>query len=303
MAMKEIAEYFIEVSKGAPIRAHEIRTGSNGFLKDNYDMWFWLFYSVMDRRANASTFVIAKMALEERDLFIPERITNLIEEKGEAFARVKITKILNNAEFPLIYERNWGKEAFSKSICDAAFLMKQYNYRFERFNQHHIWLNEYNMEQACTSLWNEINEKIYGAGPRIASQFIRGMVLKGPWKLSLNDDRFLEKNKFNVEFAGLTRLRLIRDEKSFYEELGRFADKYLDGNRAIISHVLWYIRKRFCYRSPLCDECKIAGYCCYFLEKFPTKFFDKRESYLGKKSKDKKIHENQDTLDEYLIQE
>lgn len=106
---------------------------------------------------------------------------------------------------------------------------------------------------------------IYGVGPRITSQFIRGMVLKGPWKLPLTDDKLLEKCRFNVRFAGKARLGLIKSEESYYHDLGKFADEYLDGNRAIISHVLWYIRKKYCDQKILCEECKLAGYCNYFL--------------------------------------
>lgn len=57
LAKKRMGEIFTEISKNAPIRAHEVNTNSDGKLVDNYDMWFWLFYSVMDRRSNAANFV------------------------------------------------------------------------------------------------------------------------------------------------------------------------------------------------------------------------------------------------------
>jgi len=92
------------------------------------------------------------------------------------------------------------------------------------------------------------------------------MVLKSSWNLPLTDDKLLEKCKFNIRFASKMRLGLIEDESSYYSDLGKFADEYLDGNRAIISHALWYIRKRYCDKKIMCDDCRLAGYCGYFLK-------------------------------------
>jgi endonuclease III len=43
--------------------------------------------------------------------------------------------------------------------------------------------------------------------------------------------------------------------------LSEFADNFLGGNRGIIAHVLWYIRKRYCNRPPKCNECELSKYC------------------------------------------
>jgi len=261
LAKSEIASLFKKISATAPIRAHEVGTSSSGKLISDYDMWFWMFYSVMDRRANAATFVNAKKGLEEKRLFHPYEIVRLVTDKGEKKALGKIAGILEDHGFPLLNDRVMGKLSFPKSIVDAAQFMSHYEFSFDKLYHHYIDASQGNLSKARDSLWNDIKNKIYGAGPRIASQFIRGMVLKGPWYFPLEDDSFLEKCRFNVRFAGKTRLGLLEAEEKYYEQLGKFADDYLDGNRGIIAHVLWYIRKRYCNYPPKCDECPISSYC------------------------------------------
>ena len=258
---RKIASLFKQISATAPIRAHEVETSSNGMLTSNYDMWFWMFYSVMDRRANAATFVNAKKALEKERLFHPYEIVRLVADKGENKTINKIAKILEDQGFPLLNDRLMGKLSFPKSIVDAAQFMSHYNFSFDQLYRHYIDANQGDLTQARDSLWNDIKNKIYGAGPRIASQFIRGMALKGPWEFPLDEDRFLEKCRFNVRFAGKTRLGLIETEDKYYEQLGKFADDHLDGNRGIVAHVLWYIRKRYCNYPPKCNECPVSSYC------------------------------------------
>nr|MDO8099987.1 hypothetical protein [Candidatus Njordarchaeota archaeon] len=260
-AKAKMASLFKEISIRAPIRAHEVGTASNGKLMDNDDMWFWMFYSVMDRRANASTFVKAKKALESEGLFHPRELVRLAKSIGETSTIKKVTDVLEKHEFPLPRAAKLEKNAFSKSILDAAIFIHEFDYDFERLYQHYVNASQGNLVTGCDLMWSEFMNNIYGAGPRIASQFIRGMVLKGGWTFPLNHDRFLEKCRFNVRFAGRTRLGLIQHEDEYEKELGRFADKYLSGNRGIIAHVLWYIRKMYCNNKPLCDECKLSGYC------------------------------------------
>ena len=81
--------------------------------------------------------------------------------------------------------------------------------------------------------------------------------------LPIYDNKLLEKCSFNVRFAGKLRLSLIENEDSYNKDLGDFADRYLNGNRAIISHVLWYTRKRYCDKKIKCKECKLTGFCRY----------------------------------------
>lgn len=260
-AKSEIANLFKQISVTAPIRAHEVGTPSNGRLTSNQDIWFWMFYSVMDRRANAATFVNAKKALEKERLFHPYEIVRHVADKGEKKALNRIAKVLEDQGFPLLNDRVMGKLSFPKSIVDAARFMSHYGFSFDKLYHYYIEANQGNLTKARDSLWKDVKKKIYGAGPRITSQFIRGMVLKGPWEFPLDDDRFLEKCRFNVRFAGKTRLGLIETEGKYYEQLGRFADDYLDRNRGIIAHVLWYIRKRYCSYQPKCDECPVSSYC------------------------------------------
>jgi hypothetical protein len=264
-AMRNIAKLFRNISDSAPICAHEVGTGTDGRLKSIDDMWFWLFYSVLDRRANASLFIKARKILEKKEIYRPERINRLVKEKSYETVVLMITRILSKSGFPLIVDSKVKEQSFPKSIVDAAKFMQKHRYNFDLLYKTHVERAKGNLDVAFDSLWKDVKENIYGVGPRIASQFIRGMVLKGPWVLPLNDNRLLEKCRFNVGFAGKMRLRLIDGEENFYD-LGNFADKYLEGNRAIISHVLWYIRKRYCSPRSNCKDCAAAGYCWYSLK-------------------------------------
>lgn len=116
LSKNRIAKIFKEISKNAPIRAHEVNSNSDGKLIDSCDIWFWLFYSVMDRRSNAATFVKAKNALETKDLFSPSKIVKLTKEKDETTTINKITKILRDSEFPLLRDNVMG-ESISKKYC------------------------------------------------------------------------------------------------------------------------------------------------------------------------------------------
>ncbi len=257
---KNLAELLLEISDKAPIEAHEIFTENNGKLSTSRDKWFWLFYSVMDRRANAALFVKARDALENEGLFAPYKIVEMIDKEGEDSALRRIARILRGANFPLLSDHSKGDLAFPKSIADAARFVSKHNYDFGR-------LYEYYQKQAVTlqeardALWKDLQDNIYGVGPRIASQVIRGLVLKGSWNLPLDDDRFLEECRFNVWIAGQTRLGLVDNDSEYYKQLGEFADRHLEGNRGVLAHVLWYVRKRYCGRPPKCKECELANHC------------------------------------------
>lgn len=135
LAKKRIGEIFTEISKNAPIRAHEVNTNSDGRLVDNYDKWFWLFYSVMDRRSNAANFVKAKEALEKKDLFNPYKIIKLIGEKDEKTAINRIASILENSRFPLMRDSTMGDLAFPRSIVEAAKFISKYDYDLKDFTR------------------------------------------------------------------------------------------------------------------------------------------------------------------------
>jgi hypothetical protein len=117
------------------------------------------------------------------------------------------------------------------------------------------------LKKARDNIWKDFQKNIYGVGPRIASQIIRGLTLKGSWNFLLDDNKFLEKCRYNIWMAGESRLGLIKEESEYDEKLGSFADKHLNGNRGIIAHVLWYIRKRYCNRPPKCHECPLNKHC------------------------------------------
>jgi hypothetical protein len=257
---KNLAELLLEISDKAPIEAHEVFTENNGKLSTNRDKWFWLFYSVMDRRANAALFVKARDALEKEGLFAPYKIVELIDKEGEDSALRKIARILRAANFPLLNDHGKGDLAFPQGIADAARFVSKYNYDFGRLYEDYE--KQYgSLQEARDMLWKDFQERIYGVGPRIASQIIRGLVLKGSWNLPLDDDRFLEECRFNVWIAGQTRLGLVDKDSEYYKQLGEFADKHLAGNRGVLAHVLWYVRKRYCGRPPKCNECDLANHC------------------------------------------
>jgi hypothetical protein len=257
----KLARLFAKISNYAPIEAHEVGTANNGKLIANSDAWFWLFYSVMDRRANAATFIKAKEALERVKLFAPLRIVGLLKKEGETAALRKVARVLREASFPLLNDHTNGEFAFPKSIVNAAMFMSKYNYDFERLYSSYVNENAGDLHKARDAIWKDLQKQIYGVGPRIASQVIRGMVMKGPWRFPLDDDRFLEECRFNVWMAGQTRLGLIDNEDKYHEQLGEFADRFLDGNRGLIAHVLWYVRKRYCNRPLKCNECELARHC------------------------------------------
>jgi len=266
VGQRGIAVVFKQVSSKAPLMAHEVFSTSDGALRTNEDKWFWLFYSVLDRRANASTFVNARNALDRQGLFSPRNIVSLVEALGMDQAMQRIAEILENAGFALLVDNGHGKLAYPQSIIDAAKLIRRYDYDFDCMYKAHLERSHNNLVTTFHSLWKELTEEIYGVGPRIAAQFIRGMVLKGSWNLPLNDNRLLEKTPLNCRFAGSPRFGLVQSESSFEEELRRFTDEYLDGNKAVVSHVLWYIRKRYCDKVPICSECPMTGYCALFLK-------------------------------------
>src|SRR5207249_1437939 len=105
--------------------------------------------------------------------------------------------------------------------------------------------------------------------------------------IQLNHDIFLENTKYNALFAGPARLSLASE--SFRLEAAKFANNYLQGDKGVLSHALWYIRKRYCDKVPLCWECPVAGYCAYFRitggsPRPPSKISRDRERTVAKQS-------------------
>lgn len=266
-ALRDLANRFKKISREAPTFAHQVKNGDkNTRLKTFEDQWFWLFYTVLDRRQNAELFINARKALEEHDLFNPEKIAKLCETHGKEYAAEKIGRILRENNFPLLIDQRKGELSYPYSIVEAALFLKKFNFDFKRMYRHYIRKNKGDKKKAVINLWKDLQAEIYGVGPRAASQFIRGMVLKGPWKFPLTDKRFLEYCDYNAAYAGPFRLNLAYQERDFKEALKQFADEYLDGNCGIISHVLWYVRKKFCGIKKNCEKCPVAGYCVKYLE-------------------------------------
>ena len=256
MAKAAIVKTFKDMSLSAPIESHEVPEKTDGRLTSNRDMWFWLFYSVLDRRSDASKFILAKIILEKERLFSPFAIMRLIHDVGKEEAIRKIAKILRKHNFPLLKDHLMSDLSQPRSIVEASQFISKYEFKFEAVYDAYLNANDNDLVRARDALWNDLKKKIYGVGDRIASQFMRGMVLKGPWAFPLNDDKFLERCKFNVHIA--VKLGLITSANKYYQELGEFADNYLNGNRGIIAHVLWYLRKRYC---PRCYTCPLFDFC------------------------------------------
>lgn len=261
-----MADLFKQISEKAPIEANQVEeiSNTNYQLKTFDDCWFWLFYTSLDKRSNAATFIRAKKILEKENMFLPNDILESVR-KGHQYTIEKITSLLMKGGFPLLHDFVLRKYAVATTIIDAAKLISKYEYSFENFFQYHFEINNGDLNKTFNSIREEIME-IHGVGPRMASQFIRGMVLKGNWKLPLTDDSLLEKSKYNIYFAGPARLSLIEKEKNYVSDLSDFAGKYLDGNKAIISHSLWYIRKKYCGKVKHCNICPMASFCSYYLK-------------------------------------
>lgn len=256
----EMGKVLRNLSDSAPIFAHEVGSGPSR-LDTPSAQWFWLFYSALDRRGNAALFIRARQRLEREGLFDPLALQNLVEQLGEPAARRRITSLLQEAEVPLVVDLHFGRESLAQSVIDASKFVVD-NDGFEEMGV--AW------RAACAESGEDlghhavrsVQKAVYGMGPRSAAQFVRGMVLKGPWTMDLRSPVFLENTKYHGLFAGRARLSIANDD--YPKEGGAFADLYLDGNRGVLSHALWYVRKRFCDKVPLCGECPMAGYCAYF---------------------------------------
>lgn len=258
--LTELGRILRSLSESAPIFAHEVG-GKSTRLDTASSQWFWLFYSSLDRRGNAALFIRARRRLEREGLFDPRALCNLIAKRGESGARAVLTSLLQEAEVPLLVDLQHGRESLAQSIIDAARFVIENN-GFD--NMIRTW------RDACAPSGEDlgrfavraVQRAVYGMGPRSAAQFVRGMALKGPWKMDLWSPAFLENTKYHGLFAGRARLSIANED--YPKEGGAFADKYLDGNRGVLSHALWYVRKRYCDKAPLCGECPMAGYCAYF---------------------------------------
>lgn len=282
-AKKSIANLFKKISSNAPIQAHQVRiNGTDGkYSLDTFEKkWFWLFYTVLDKRSNASLFIKAKEILDKINLYLPEEIIDHVEEFGDEYTIEKITKELEKNGFPLLHDFKIGRFAAATSIVDAAKFITKYDYDFDKFYHTHLESSKNDPNVAIDSIIEEI-KSIRGVGQRMAAQFVRGMVLKERWNLPLTDNTFLEKGKYNAYFAGPARFSLIKNEKEYEEELGQLADQYLDGNRSIISHSLWYIRKKYCGKVKHCGICPLASHCSYYLKTNTIMVYtDKQEPLL-----------------------
>jgi hypothetical protein len=259
---RQLATILRWLSNNAPIFAHEIgREG--GRLETFNQQWFWLFYSSIDRRGNAALFVRAKEHLERRGLFHPRELTRLIAARGEQASLDQISHELTKAGVPLVVDLSVGRNSLARSILDSAKLVAEFDCDFnamlEAFTR-----RESGIDIAYAAV-KQLRHEIYGMGPRSAAQFVRGMTLKGPWRnLKLTHPIFLENTKYNALFAGPARLAIAHQD--FQLEARAFADKYLAGDKGVLSHSLWYVRKRYCDKIPQCGECPMAGYCAYFRE-------------------------------------
>jgi hypothetical protein len=258
--LEELGQVLRHLSDNAPIFAHEV--GGRATRLDSPEaQWFWLFYSALDRRGSAALFVRARFRLESEGLFDPATLCEFVNRNGEAAARARITALIEDAEVPLVVDLQLGRESLSQSIIDAAkFVVDRGG--FEQILA--TWRRE------CTATGEDIGRHavravqaaVYGMGPRSAAQFVRGMVLKGPWQLDMTNPVFLENTKYHGLFAGKARISIAVED--YPREGGAFAATYLGGDRGVLSHALWYIRKRYCDKIPLCGECPVAGYCAYF---------------------------------------
>ncbi len=266
---RQLAALFCRVSEHAPMMAHEIGTQSAGRLHSNEQKWYWLFYSVLDRRSNASVFRRAREVLEQAGLFWPRDICGAVMVKGAMGALDEMRDRLRRAGFPLLRDQICGFDSQPRSVIDAARFMERYGFDFDALHDSIACRASADPGAAFDIAWREFQKSIYGVGHRIAGQIIRGLTLKGDWDMSLHDQRALEWSDYNAYIAGPARLRLTRDhtEREYRRALGAFADDFLHGNRGIVSHVLWYTRKCWYRREPIWFQYPFAGYCSLFLRR------------------------------------
>lgn len=257
---KNIAKSMFEISKYAPIMAHEINDEKDFQIKSNEDMWWWLIYSILDKRGNASSFYLARDHLINKKLFYPQDIIELIESKNDTFVIELMSSLLSESGI----STRQNMESLAKGIIEAAILLKKFKFNFENILKE-LQETSNNDNDLFEKIWNTFLD-IFGVGPRICSQIIRGLILKGGWNLKNNNILFLEEQKHNV-FLAKQCLRLLDDKGKFKPQLQEFSDIYLNGNNAVLSHVLWYIRKRYLCTSkkPLCEDCPMSGYCNVYL--------------------------------------
>ena len=277
-----LASTFRKISKNAPIMAHLVAQEENGVdketdyrLQNEEDKWFWFFYSVLDRRANASTFVKAKKALQVENIFNPENLVQLHEISGYDATINQIHNILKAANFPISPDSTRHHLAMPSSIIDAALYLMKFDFSVDNILNHFKVTGEKDNKIPIV-IMHSLKNKMYGVGDRIASQIVRGLTLKGGWNLKLSHPVFLEYCNYNNEMAGPSRLNLIKIHESYEKKLSGFADQYLSKDYGIISHVLWFVRKRYCPSAPSklslfsnlkCHECPFAGFCVFFRRK------------------------------------
>lgn len=283
---KDIAEIFKTISEENSIFAHEIHKDKQTYVKNDDEAWFWLFYSVQDRRSNAARFVKAKQFLEDKEIYQPKDILEYYESNGKDKTIQKIFNILSphGLSNP---DSTRGELAKPTSILEAAVLVADYDLSINKIYTQVVNETNDDLNKAYNQIWDIITS-IYGVGPRIAAQFIRGMVLKGNWNLPLDDKKQLEICKYNIRFASKEKIGLIENESEYTDKLLEFSSKYLDGNNGIISHALWVIRKKFCYKKMECDLCPLSGYCIRSLRKLVN-------------SRKNMIDLDQKKLDEYTL--
>lgn len=262
-AKKEISILFKQISSKAPLCAHEVFNKTYERFSSESDHWFWIFYSVLDRRANAATFIKARKYLEKKGQFNPKAICDDISYKGKPHTIQTICDILTKSDFPLSSDSSRRELSMPTSIVEAALWFEKYGFSTESI-KYSIMKRQTDSNKWGLELFEELKKNIYGVGDRIAGQIVRGFVLKAGWDWVINIPTLLEKCDFNLTFASHLRLGLVEEGETYCKDLETFGNTYLEGNFCIISHVLWYIRKRYCLKPKRCFECPLTGYCSYY---------------------------------------
>lgn len=262
-ALQQLGRILRALSHQAPIMAHRVFERDGHCLKNDDEKWFWVFYSVLDRRANAATFVKAREALEQCGVFRASDIVRLVKDRSYESAVRQVFQILRDSEFPLAADSAKRELAMPSSIVDAALYLARFDFSVDEM-LNFFRETETSSEDLTSRIMADLRKHIYGVGPRIAAQIVRGFCLKAGWRIDVSSPAHLERCGFNETFAGPGRLGLVSCSDSYEKELESFVKSYLGGNFAVMSHVLWFVRKRFCRRPKRCDECPVAGFCNHF---------------------------------------
>jgi len=247
---KMLADELRIISNKNPLCAHEI-LGMDSVVKtmekfDDKGAWFWLYYSILDGGGPAQTFIKGYMSLVKDGINTPQKIAEL-SEKGLENAQERVLESIERGGAVLFNPGKEGNINYGKAIVKAALLLKKYDFSFDL-----LYEKSSKDDNALSFLIEELANINFlkSKSSRRKKQFLRGMVLRGGWNLPVEDKFFMEKPSQSTHIMNVSRRLGIK------EDMDEFCEKYLP-NKAVLSHALWIIGKKYCMTNakPRCNLC------------------------------------------------